>query len=161
MKKIKSFRLFENALSYGFIEHIKIAIFNLLSEERFQPHIDQENRWIGGKRKFSIGVLANESKYGRQFDVFFRLDEPVDINLVNEEIKYCWRDIMDCVMDTADVQGQIKLTQFYYFGHKAQGRKDGHTKQIEDVTEQLIAAIEENTQLEKSNAPISFSFTVN
>lgn len=160
MKKIKSFKTFENALSYSFIQDIKIAIITLLSEERFQPHIDQENRWIGGKRKFNIGVLANESKYGRQFDIVFNLDEPVDINLVNDEIKYCWRDVMDTLMDTADVSGQIKLTKFYYFGHKGEGRKDGRTKQIEDVTDDLISVIEQNTQLEWSRSPISFSFTV-
>ena len=160
MKKIKPFRLFESGLPYAYARDIQIAIGDFLKEERFQPHINQINPWVGGMRKFYIGVIANESKWGIQYEIVFKLDEPVDINLVNDEIKYCWRDIMDIVMDKAKVNGQIKLTKFYYFGHKAEGRKNGHTKQIEDVTNDLVDAIDQNTQLEKGIIPISFTFTV-
>jgi hypothetical protein len=44
-------------------------------------------------------------------------------------------------MDRSRSTGQIKLTKFEYFGYSAVGKKDGHTKQIEDVTDKLIDSI--------------------
>lgn len=142
MKIIKSFKVFESGLPYSYAQDIQIATNELLAQERFYPNINQENKWIGGMRKFNVLVVANESKWGIQYEVVFRLDEPVDINLVNSEIKSCWRDIQEIIMDKAKVSGQIKLTKFEYFGYSGVGRKDGHTKQIEDVTDELIDAIE-------------------
>lgn len=142
MRKIKSFKIFESGLPYSHVREIQLAINNLLSEDRFQPHINQVNRWIGGMRKFNVGVSANESKWGVQYDVTFQLDEPVDINLINEEIKYSWRDIMDIIMDKAKEFNQIKVTKFNYFGYTGEGRKNGHTKEIEDITDELIDTIE-------------------
>lgn len=161
MKNIKSFRLFESGLPYSYVQDIKIAIDNLLSEDRFQPHINEENRWIGGMRKFSIGVDANESKFGVQFEVGFRTDDPVDPLLVNEEIKYSWRDIMDIIMDKSKSPGQIKLTKFGYFDQSGEGRKNGHTKEIEDVTDLLVDAIELGPNPVRSVRPIYFQFTIN
>ena len=142
MKNIKSFKVFESGLPYSYSGDMQIAINNLLSEERFQPHINQVNRWTGNMRKFNVSVVANESKWGIQYEVGFRLDEPVDISLVNSEIKSCWRDIMEIVMDRSKSQGEVKLTKFDYFGHSAAGRKDGHTGEVEDVTDKLEDAIE-------------------
>ena len=68
-------------------------------------------------RKFNVGVVANESKWGVQYEVVFRLDEPVDINLVNNEIKLCWRDIMEIVMDMTK---SIALSSFKVFINLAQ-----------------------------------------
>jgi hypothetical protein len=166
MKRIKSFKLFESGLPYSYIEEIKIAINELLSEERFQPHIDEDSDWDfdenekAKKRKFSIGVDANESKFGVQFDVSFRTDGPVDPNLVNEEIKYSWRDIMDVIMDKSKSIGQIKLTKFGYFNQSAEGRKNGHTKEIEDVTDELVDAIESSVSAVNSIRKIYFQFTI-
>jgi hypothetical protein len=150
MKYIKLFRehkensdkIFESSLPNEWVKDVQLGINDLLSEERFQPHINQENRWIGGMRKFNVAVAANESKFGIHYDVYFRLDEPVDIHLVNDEIKNCWRDIMDAIMDRSRATGQIQLTKFEYFGYSAVGKKDGHTKQIEDVTDKLIDSID-------------------
>lgn len=162
MKNIKSFKLFESGLPYSYAQDIQIAINNLLSEEIYQPHINQENRWVGGMRKFNVGVIANESKWGIQYEVGFRLDEPVDISLVNDEIKNCWRDIMEIIMDKSKSQGQIKLTKFDYFGHSAVGRKNGHTKEIEDVTDRLQDVIELAEVDSKPDPyhPIVLQFTV-
>lgn len=162
MKNIKSFKLFESGLPYSYVQDIQISINNLLSEEKFQPHINQENRWIGGMRKFSVGVIANESKFGVQYDVAFRLDDPIDIKLVNDEIKHCWRDIMEIIMDKSKSQGQIKLTKFNYFGHSAVGRKNGHTGEIEDVTDKLEDAIglAEVDSKPEPYCPIMLQFTV-
>jgi hypothetical protein len=161
MKKIKSFRLFESGLPYSYVQEIKISIDNLLSEERFLPHINQENQWTGDWRKFSIGVDANESKFGVQYEISFRTDDPVDPLLVNEEVKYCWRDIMDIIMDKARTKGHIKLTKFGYFDQSAEGRKNGHTGEIEDVTDLLIDAIESDVTPTSNIRPIYFQFTVN
>ena len=162
MKKIKSFKLFESGLPYEFAKDIQLGINDLLSEERFQPHINQQNRWTGEMRKFNVSVGSNESKFGVQYDVYFRLDESVDINLVNDEIKNCWRDIMDIVMDKSKSTGQIKLTKFEYFGYSGVGRKDGHTKEIEDITDQLVDSIDlaEMEPKPYGNNPILLQFTV-
>ena len=95
-----------------------------------------------------------------QYEVSFRTSDVVDLELVNEEIKHSWRDIMDIIMDKAKVNGQLKITKFNYFGHKGEGRKNGHTMQIEDVTNELVDAIDQDTELEKSFSPISITFTV-
>ena len=142
MKLIKSFRVFESGLPYSYSADMKIAINNLLIEERFQPHINQINPWTGNMRKFNVSVVANQSKWGIQYEVYFRLDQPVHISLVNDQIKGCWRDIMEIVMDKSKSQGQVKLTKFNYFGDSAQGRKDGHTGEVQDVTDKLEDAIE-------------------
>lgn len=160
MNKIKSFKVFESGLRYTYTQDIQISINELFSEERFLPHINQENQWTGGMRKFNIGVIANESKWGIQYEVSFRTSDVVDLELVNEEIKHSWRDIMDIIMDKAKVNGQLKITKFNYFGHKGEGRKNGHTMQIEDVTNELVDAIDQDTELEKSFSPISITFTV-
>lgn len=166
MKRIKSFKLFESGLPYSYKEEIKIAIDNLLSEERFQPHIDEDSYWDydeygkAKKRKFSIGVDANESKFGVQFEVSFRTDYPVDPLLVNDEIKYSWRDIMDVIMDKSKSSGQIKLTKFRYFDKSGEGRKNGHTKEIEDVTDELVDAIESSVNEVNSIRKIYFQFTI-
>lgn len=166
MKRIKSFKVFESGLPYSYIEEIKIAIDNLLSEERFQPHIDEDSSWDydedgkAKRRKFGIGVDANESKFGVQIDVSFRTDDPVDPNLVNEEIKYSWRDIMDVIMDKSKSIGQIKLTKFGYFDKSGEGRKNGHTKEIEDVTDELVDSIESSVSAVRSIRPIYFQFTI-
>jgi hypothetical protein len=162
MKVIKSFKLFESGLPYSYAQDIQIAINELLAQERFYPHINQENKWIGGMRKFNVGVVANESKWGVQYEVVFRLDEPVDINLVNNEIKSSWIDIMEIVMDMTKSQGKVKLTKFDYFGHTALGRKNGHTGEVEDVTDKLEDAIElSETESKPTNYhPIMLQFTV-
>lgn len=160
MKKIKSFKVFESGLNYNYVQDIQISINQLFSEERFLPHINQENQWTGQMRKFNIGVIANESKWGIQYEVSFRTSDVVDIELVNEEIKHSWRDIMDIIMDKAKVSGQLKITKFNYFGHSGEGKKNGHTMQIEDVTDELLYAIEQDTQLEKRYSPIILFFTV-
>lgn len=166
MKRIKSFKVFESGLPYSYIEEIKIAIDNLLSEERFQPHIDEDSSWDydedgkAKRRKFGIGVDANESKFGVQIDVSFRTDDPVDPNLVNDEIKYSWRDIMDVIMDKSKSIGQIKLTKFRYFDKSGEGRKNGHTKEIEDVTDELVDAIESSVNAVNSIRKIYFQFTI-
>jgi hypothetical protein len=162
MKNIKSFKVFESGLPYSYSQDMQIAINSLLSEERFQPHINQLNRWTGNMRKFNVSVVANESKWGIQYEVGFRLDEPVDISLVNSEIKSCWRDIMEVIMDRSKSNGQVKLTKFDYFGHSVAGRKDGHTKEIEDVTYKLEDAIElaEVDPKPGPYCPIMLQFTV-
>jgi hypothetical protein len=162
MKNIKSFKLFESGLPYSYSQDMQIAINSLLSEMRFQPHINQLNRWTGNMRKFNVGVVANESKWGIQYEVGFRLDEPVDISLVNSEIKSCWRDIMEVIMDRSKSQGEVKLTKFDYFGHSSVGRKNGHTKEIEDITDRLEDAIElaEVDPKPGPYCPIMFQFTV-
>ena len=162
MKVIKSFKLFESGLPYSYAQDIQIAINELLAQERFYPHINQENKWIGGMRKFNVGVVANESKWGVQYEVVFRLDEPVDINLVNNEIKSSWIDIMEIVMDMTKSQGKVKLTKFDYFGHTALGRKNGHTGEVEQVTDKLEDAIElAETESKPTNYhPIMLQFTV-
>jgi hypothetical protein len=162
MKIIKSFKVFESGLPYSYAQDIQIAVNELLAQERFYPHINQENKWIGGMRKFNVSVIANESKWGVQYEVVFKLDERVDINLVNDEIKLCWRDIMEIIMDKAKVSGQIKLTKFEYFGYSVAGRKNGHTKEIEDVTDELIDTIELADAEPKpfSYHPIMLQFTI-
>ena len=162
MRNIKSFKVFESGLPYSHVQDMQLAIRNFLSEERFQPHINQVNRWTGGMRKFYVGVVGNESKFGVQYDVVFRLDEPVDIKLVNSEIKHCWRDIMEIIMDRSKSNGQVKLTKFDYFGHSAAGRKNGHTMEIEDVSDELDHAIElaEVDSAPVPDCPIMFQFTV-
>ena len=162
MKTIKSFKVFESGLPYSYAQDIQITINNLLSEMRFQPHINQLNRWTGNMRKFNIGVIANESKWGIQYEVGFRLDEPVDISLVNSEIKSCWRDIMETIMDRSKSQGEVKLTKFDYFGHSAAGRKNGHTGEVEDVSDMLGDVIElAETETKPTNYhPIMLQFTV-
>jgi len=160
MKRIKSFKLFESGLSHSYGQDIQISINDLLSEERFQPHIDQISHWNDEMRKFKVGVTANESKWGIQYDVIFGLDEPVDITLVNDEIKHSWREIMDIIMDKSKSTGQIKLTKFKYFGHSGAGKKDGHTKQIEDVTDELVDAIDENPTGYTGIIPIMLQFTI-
>jgi hypothetical protein len=162
MKNIKSFRIFESGLPYSYAQDMKIAINNLLSEERFQPHINQVNQWTGKMRRFNADVIANESKWGVQYDIAFRLDDEVDINLVNNEIKLCWRDIMEVVMDKAKATGQIKLTKFSYFGHSVVGAKNGHTKEIEDITDKLEDVIElaETDPKPSPYNPILLQFTI-
>ena len=167
MKLIKSFRVFESGLPYSYSADMQIAINNLLLEERFQPHINQINPWTGNMRKFNVSVVANQSKWGIQYEVHFRLDQlrldqPVHISLVNDQIKGCWRDIMEIVMDKSKSQGQVKLTKFNYFGDSAQGRKDGHTGEVQDVTARLedVIELDEVGPKPDSNCPIMLQFTV-
>ena len=53
-----------------------------------------------------------------------------------------------------------KLTKFKYFGHSGSGKKDGHTKQIEDVTDELVDAIDENPTGYTGIIPIMLQFTI-
>lgn len=160
MKRIKSFSLFESGFSYKYVQEIQIALKELLNGERFLPHIDEENRWIGGKRKFNIGVTANQSKFGIQYDVVFRTDDPVDPKLVNYEIRFVWRDIMDIIMDLSKVGGQVKLTKFNWFGKEGSAKKNGHTGEISDITDELVQAIELTDELPINYSPIYFQFTI-
>lgn len=162
MKNIKSFKLFESGLPYSYSQDIQIAINNLLLEMRFQPHINQINQWTGNMRKFSVSVVANESKWGIQYEVYFRLDQPVGISLVNSEIKSCPRDIMETIMDRSKSNGQVKLTKFDYFGHSVTGEKNGHTGEVQDVTARLedVIELDEVGPKPDSNCPIMLQFTV-
>jgi len=160
MKNVKSFKLFESGLPNTFAKDIQNAITNLFLEERFQPHIDEINRWTGGLRKFYIGVASNSSKFGIQYEVSFKTSDPVDIKLVNPEIKNSWREIMEIILDRSKSTGQVKVTRFYWFGHTGEGKKNGHTLEIEDVTDELVDAIEVDTQISNTDSPISITFTV-
>ena len=118
MKIIKSFKVFESGLPYSYIEEIKIAIDNLLSEERFQPHIDEDSSWDydedgkAKKRKFGIGVDANESKFGVQIDVSFRTDDPVDPNLVNDEFTTFVPRVVALRTETLLISNALPVTIF-------------------------------------------------
>lgn len=161
MKIITSFRVFESGLPGGVTRATQGAIEGLLSESRFLPHIDEENEWIGGKRRFNIGVAANALKVGTQWKVFFRLDREVDLRLVNPEIQSCWRDIMEIIMDQSGGSTRIKLTAFNWFGHSLTGLR-GPTGEPEDLTEELIEAIElgEAGPNPLPYQPIMFQFSV-
>ena len=124
--------------------------------------INQIYYFHSNMRKFSVSVVANESKWVIQYEVYFRLDQPVGISLVNSEIKSCPRDIMETIMDRSKSNGQVKLTKFDYFGHTAAGRKNGHTGEVEDVSDMLGDVIElAETETKPTNYhPIMLQFTV-
>lgn len=161
MKVIKSFRVFESGLPGQAIKATQEAIEGLLSQQRFLPHINEENEWIGGKRRFNIGVAANALKVGTQWRVFFRLDREVDLRLVNPEIQGCWRDIMEIIMDQSGASTGIKLTAFRWFGHSHAGVKSP-AGEPGDLTGELIEAIELGVQGPKPllYQPIMFQFSV-
>ena len=67
---------------------------------------------------------------------------------------------MDVIMDKSKSIGQIKLTKFGYFDKSGEGIKNGHTKEIEDVTGELVDSIESSVNAVNSIRPIYFQFTI-
>ena len=162
MKRIQTFKLFESGLRSADFRDISERISKLLTSDKFMPHTEQTSQWSGEERKFSIRTDCNQSKWGIIYDVSFRLDLPINLNVVNEPIKYSFLDVIDFLLDYYP-ESNITLSRFSYFNESVVGQKDGHTKQIEDVQDKAIEIIErlgESDILYQGNSPISFQIVV-
>jgi len=147
MKYIKKYKVFENSVSYSKIKELVIpmqnSITDLLNDDRFQPHVDHPSDskyWDFNTepRKFNIGVSSNDTKFGTTYDIDFRTAESVNLRDLNEEIKFCYMDILELILDLSGVSGgSAVISKFSYFGHEIEGKKNGHTRTVEDITDRV------------------------
>lgn len=162
MKKIKSFKTFESGVAYSEYRDVAKKIKELLNSERFIPHTNQTNRWTNEERKFAIYTDCTKSKWGLVFDIVYKLDEPINLNVVNDGVKFSFLDVIELLLDYYP-DSKITLSKFSYFDEKVEGQKNGHTKEIEDVQEKAIEIIERLGETDRicfEYCPISYQIVV-
>jgi len=155
MKYLKSFN--ESGIPDNLISELSSKIKEFIPI--LYPNIKDAD---GNIRNFLPVISANQSKYGKQIEVTFRLDYGVDYSDVNADFKQLnfVYEIMDIIKE---VEGSNKVTLigFYYFGNKVMGAKDGKLKTIEDVSDKFDKVLDElDVNPDVSDRIISFWFNI-
>ena len=166
MKYLKRFN--ESGLSSNLISELSDSIKTSLSH--IYPHIEDKD---GNIKKFFTLVTANQSKYGKQIEVGFFLEDGNDpYNLrggilysdINSDLKQInfLLDIKDIIMNVEGAS-DVTLIRFNYFGYEVAGNKDGRTKTIEDVSdkfEEVLDELESKPETETKGNRIVFWFNI-
>ena len=160
MRTIKTFKMFES--SYAKAEAIQKRIKEVL-DAHYTPNAVSEKDTIKYKN-YLVSAYTTETKFGKHINVILNFPEYEKIRYSELNIDFKQLTIVEEIKDIISEfeQGDISFIGFDFMEKSARGKKNGHTKTIEEVNDKFNQALDELDQEPDNikNGAIFFLFIV-
>ena len=160
MRTIKTFKMFEN--SYAKAEAIQKRIKEVL-DAHYTPNAVSEKDTIKYKN-YLVSAYTTETKFGKNINIILNFPEYEKIRYSELNIDFKQLTIVEEIKDIISEfeQGDISFIGFDFMEKSARGKKNGHTKTIEEVNDKFNQALDELDQEPDNlkNGAIFFLFIV-
>lgn len=160
MRTIKTFKMFES--SYAKAEAIQKRIKEVL-DAHYTPNAVSEKDTIKYKN-YLVSAYTTETKFGKNINVILNFPEYEKIRYSELNIDFKQLTIVEEIKDIISEfeQGDISFIGFDFMEKSARGKKNGHTKTIEEVNDKFNQALDELDQEPDNikNGTIFFLFIV-
>lgn len=160
MRTIKTFKMFES--SYAKAEAIQKRIKEVL-DAHYTPNAVSEKDTIKYKN-YLVSAYTTETKFGKNINIILNFPEYEKIRYSELNIDFKQLTIVEEIKDIISEfeQGDISFIGFDFMEKSARGKKNGHTKTIEEVNDKFNQALDELDQEPDNikNGTIFFLFIV-
>jgi tRNA(Ser,Leu) C12 N-acetylase TAN1 len=160
MRTIKTFKMFES--SYAKAEAIQKRIKEVL-DAHYTPNAVSEKDTIKYKN-YLVSAYTTETKFGKNINIILNFPEYEKIRYSELNIDFKQLTIVEEIKDIISEfeQGDISFIGFDFMEKSARGKKNGHTKTIEEVNDKFNQALDELDQEPDNikNGAIFFLFIV-